>query len=137
MGKPMISACGYHCDECGAFHLNIEGPEGQEVVAQAWKKYYDIDMAPERIICFGCREPRGDRELPAKECETRDCVARRGLDNCAECDDFICEALETKLKNVEETLNRYRNSVSDDERAKYFDPYDARATFEGLRKNKR
>jgi hypothetical protein len=135
MDEPMLSACGYHCEECGAFHLNIAGVEDQKETAAAWKRFYDIEMPPERVICDGCHSnPREGRELPGKDCRIKKCTAERGLENCGYCGEYPCETLESTMKDVEKTLNRYRDRVSEVERARYLDPYDARAAFEELRR---
>jgi Protein of unknown function (DUF3795) len=135
MEEFILSACGYRCDLCRAFHLNLRGPEDQQEVAAAWKEYYEIDMLPEQITCDGCPSgPREGRELPGKDCRIRKCNAERGLENCGYCDEYPCETLEETMTRVEKTLNRYRNTVSEEERARYFDPYGARANFELLRR---
>lgn len=136
MDESILSACGYRCDLCRAFHLNIAGPEEQRETAAAWKKYYGIDMPAEKIICDGCPSgPREERELPGKDCRIRKCTSERGLKNCGLCGEYPCEKLEETMTRVEKTLNKYRDIVSEEERAQYFDPYDARANFEALKRN--
>jgi hypothetical protein len=136
--ESMISACGFRCDLCPAFHKNVSGPEHQTAVASGWKKYYDIDMAPEKIICDGCRsEIREGRELPAHKCKTRDCVEAGGLANCGYCDEYPCEHREATMSGVEKSRDAHENSISESERLRFFEPYEARRNFEEIRKTLR
>jgi Protein of unknown function (DUF3795) len=130
----MLSACGFRCDLCPALERNVSCREDQEATSSGWKKYYDIDLPPDQIVCGGCRvAPAPGRELPARKCETRDCVTERGLDNCGQCEEYPCERKESLMRDVERTIERHAKSVSPAEYAEFFEPYDARRNFEELR----
>lgn len=132
----LISACGFRCDLCPAFVENLTGQSDQRNVAAGWKKFYDIDMVPERIVCNGCREVIAEgRELPARECQTRTCVVKKGLENCGHCEDYPCERLDSVMSNVERTREKFEGSISEEERQKFFEPYQARRNFEEIRMN--
>jgi hypothetical protein len=134
----LISACGFRCDLCGAFAGNLAGPGDQRDVAAEWKKFYDIDMAPDRIICDGCRNGVVEgRELPARDCRTRTCVAERELENCGHCEEYPCERLDSVMGDVERTREKFEGSISEEERRKFFEPYRARRNFEEIRMNLR
>jgi Protein of unknown function (DUF3795) len=134
--EPMISACGFRCDLCPAFFKNEMGPEYQAEIAAGWKNYYDIDMAAEKIICDGCRaEIAPGRELPARECKTRDCVADKDLENCAHCDEYPCGHREVTMSGVEKSRDNHVGSISEEERLKFFEPYEARRNFEEIRRS--
>lgn len=133
----LLSACGFRCDLCPAFNENVAGKAGQATVSERWRKYWDIDMAPEQIACDGCRSPLNPgRELPARSCETRDCVSKRGLDNCGGCEDYLCRRRENLMRDVERNTEKYVSSISEKEYSKYFEPYDARKHLNKLRDNK-
>jgi hypothetical protein len=133
----MFSACGFQCDICPAFKDNIAGPEVQRVVAAGWKKYFDIEMEPAQIICDGCFSQLVEgRELPARECRTRDCVMGKGLETCADCAEYPCEHRETTMSAVEKARDEHEDSISPEEYEKYFEPYEARKNFEEIRKGR-
>ena len=133
----MLSACGFRCDLCPAFKQNISGPEDQVALSKGWKKYYDIDMLPDQIICDGCRATLAQgRELPARECETRNCVMERGLDSCGQCEDYLCKRRESLMAGVERISEKHRESISEEEYSLFFEPYESRKNLEELRRNK-
>lgn len=134
----LFSACGFKCDLCPAFSKNFTGHDYQLKIASGWKKYYDIEMVPETIICDGCHgEIAEGRQLPARDCQTRECVADRLLLHCGECGEYPCEHKESKMSSIETTRDKYRDAISEEEREKFFEPYDARKNFAEIRKSLR
>jgi hypothetical protein len=134
MADVIISACGFRCDLCPAYFTNITGPADQQATAAGWKRYYDIDMQPETIVCEGCRSVvRPGRELPARECATRDCVSEKRLVNCGRCESYPCERRESLMAELEGVFQRYEAIASRGHREKFFVPCDARKNFEEMR----
>lgn len=84
--KEMTSPCGLDCFNCPAQENNITEDIRQKLAQTTGKK-------PEEVACKGCRALKG-RNLPTiKFCPTYDCVEKRHLDFCYECEDFPCEKL--------------------------------------------
>ena len=133
----MFSACGFRCDLCPAFKDNIVRPGDQRVVAEGWKRFFDIEMEPARIICDGCfSEFVEGNALPARECRTRDCVTEKGLETCADCAEYPCEHRETTMSSVEKARDKHAGSISAEDHEKYFEPYEARRNLEAISKGR-
>jgi hypothetical protein len=123
----MLSACGFRCDLCPAFNENVSSEADQVATSEGWKKYNDIDMPPEQISCDGYSSPlRSGHELPSRKCETRDCVTKRGLGNCASCEEYLCDRRESNMRDLERAIEKHASSVSEEEYSRFFEPYDAR-----------
>ena len=107
MGE-MIARCGFKCHLCLAFQENNKDHADQIRVAKGWSKYFDLNVPAEKIRCNGCLpDDSGGLEFPDKNCPIRPCVIERGLENCAYCEDYPCEKLETRMSGVEEVAKRF------------------------------
>ena len=96
MTEAILTRCGYRCDLCLAYAPNVtNNPSNQEKLSNGWFKYFGFRLPPERILCDGCmaQNPR----LIDRDCPVRPCVLERGLDNCAQCEEYICERLAERL----------------------------------------
>src|SRR5512143_667287 len=88
--QPILTRCGYRCDLCLAYWPNVEkNPENRQILSDGWFKYFHFRTPPEAIICDGCM---AERSLDPN-CPVRPCVAAKDLENCAHCDEYICERL--------------------------------------------
>lgn len=88
--EPILTRCGYRCDLCLAYRPNVEkNRSNQQELSDGWFKYFDLRLEPAMIICDGCMEehPR----LIDQQCGVRSCVIEKKLENCAQCDQYICE----------------------------------------------
>ena len=75
--------CGLYCGACDVLQANLRGTV--EKLAAEWK------MTADELLCHGCRT-----EVAAvfcRDCTFRACARRKGLEFCAECADYPCEAL--------------------------------------------
>jgi hypothetical protein len=92
----ILSRCGFRCDLCLAYRPNVEAnPSNQQILSDGWYKYFGFRIPAEKIICDGCMadNPR----LIDTKCPVRPCVLERGLANCADCPDYICEKLSDRF----------------------------------------
>lgn len=79
----MIAYCGSDCDACPIY---LATPE-------TWGTG---SVAPAITDCDGCRS--GERLFAeCEECEIRKCAIGRGLDGCAECEEYPCDFLRPHL----------------------------------------
>ena len=86
MSEEMIGYCGYQCGQCAA---RLDDPEIRQKLVDGWRKIFGHDMyTAENVRCDGCR---GNGRLADKQCQARPCAIERGLDSCAQCDDFVCD----------------------------------------------
>lgn len=82
----MISYCGYRCDLCAA---RSDDPEVRQRMIDGWRKYLGHEnYTVENVRCDGCRS---DGRIADQQCKARPCAIERHMENCAFCDDFVCE----------------------------------------------
>jgi hypothetical protein len=94
--EKMIAICGLVCTDCQAFiATQAEDRAGLERVAAQWREEFNApNITVESVICDGC--VAGGRKCShCFECEMRACGLERGVLNCAQCDDYACEKLES------------------------------------------
>ena len=86
--KQMTAPCGLDCFNCPLYLAK----DDEELQA----KFAQVDgVSAERPYCLGCRNEEGwpdSFEMP-KQCNLYECVERRGLEFCFECDRFPCDYL--------------------------------------------
>ena len=92
--KVLVGACGLRCDICTmyrAYHdqnleLLTEAPENFRTRLEIPK-----EVKFEDIACEGCRSSTLFKYCA--ECSLKDCISKKGVDWCYECEDFPCESL--------------------------------------------
>jgi hypothetical protein len=134
--EQILTMCGYRCDLCLAYRPNIEAdPSNRQILSDGWHKYFGFRIPPEQIECDGCLEE--NPRLIDTACPVRPCVLERGLQNCAECDDYGCERLVERLVVYEEVAHRIGartgGPIPEEDRARFLAPYENRARLEELR----
>ncbi len=59
------------------------------------KEQYGMNYEPEDITdCDGCKADTGRLLAACSSCKIRSCARQRGLENCAHCAEYTCDALE-------------------------------------------
>jgi hypothetical protein len=130
--EEVISRCGMRCDLCLAYTPNRpDDLEELQRLSDAWEKYFGFQTRPEDLQCDGCWAEGG--RLLDKDCPVRPCVIERGLDNCAQCEDYICGRLEQRLGAREEIENRLGVEIPEDEYQLAIRPYENKKRLEALR----
>ncbi|MFX1308786.1 MAG: DUF3795 domain-containing protein [Promethearchaeota archaeon] len=83
----MIGYCGYNCYLCAARSDDINL---RQKMVDAWRKYLGHEIyTAENVACYGCKS-KGDK-IADKNCKARPCARDKGLESCAQCDDFPCD----------------------------------------------
>ncbi len=132
--EQVIARCGFECDDCMAYVANSHSYEDRVKVAEAWSKYFGLKIAPEKLLCNGCHGQKcAGHEFPDLACPIRNCVIEHGMNTCADCIDFPCEKMETRMKGVEEVIERFRGKITHEEFDSYMAPYDSRKILNELR----
>ncbi len=91
----MIAFCGLSCTACPAFLATQNDDDtARKSTAEQWSKQYNVEIKPEEINCEGCRSEGGVNFSYCHVCEIRKCGQGRNLENCAHCDNYICDKLE-------------------------------------------
>ena len=126
--------CGYRCDLCPAFKDNVRGPEHQQWVSDGWYKYYGFRIPPDRICCDGCWAE--DSTYPNRidtDCPVRPCVIEKGLESCAQCNEYICEKLRQRLVDGKGILAKAEQPIPPEEFNAFVRAYDNRRRLEQIR----
>ena len=98
----MISCCGLDCSKCECYlATKADDDSKREEVAKKWSAMYGEDIKPKDINCSGCR-PEGPKFTHCYVCEIRRCCMEKGVENCAGCDMYICDKLESFFKMAPE-----------------------------------
>ncbi|MFX1389314.1 MAG: DUF3795 domain-containing protein, partial [Promethearchaeota archaeon] len=89
----MIGFCGYNCFLCAARSEDINI---RQKMVDAWRKYLGHEnYTAENVSCEGCKS-KGDK-IADKQCKARPCAKSKGLESCAQCDDFPCDKVKHLL----------------------------------------
>jgi hypothetical protein len=130
----MIAPCGFRCDDCVAFAKNAKTHADRVRGSAAWARYYGLQVAPQRMQCHGCAAGKVEGlDFPDPKCEIRPCVLDRGLATCADCGEYPCKALESRMASCDEAVQRFRGHIPARDFARFIAPYDCRATLEAIR----
>ena len=94
----MIAYCGLNCFKCDAYLATQQDSDSKrEETAQKWSKLYRVEIKPEQINCDGCKSDER-RFFHCNMCEIRRCCISKRVDNCAVCEDYVCDTLSGFIK---------------------------------------
>jgi hypothetical protein len=130
--EPILTKCGYRCDLCLAYKPNLEKhPENKQILSDGWHTYFGFRIPPEDIYCEGCLSMDG-KQIDSS-CPVRPCVIEQGITNCALCDEYICEKLETRIVNFQDIQDRFNQPIPDADRERFIKPYENEKRLETFR----
>ncbi|MFN2200682.1 MAG: DUF3795 domain-containing protein [Caldilineaceae bacterium] len=132
MSVEILAKCGYRCDLCLAYRPNIEADDRRQELSDGWFNLYGFRIGPEAIACDGCVSSNSPN-LIDKNCLVRPCVIRKGIENCACCNEFVCDKHKSRgvdRANLEHTLNR---TLSETEYEYFVRPYEGERRLRDLR----
>ena len=92
-----LAYCGLICPSCGIYLATREkNPDKQHQmrieIAEQIKEYYGQECKPEDVgDCDGCKTEGA--KLFSTGCQIRICAREKGIENCAYCHEYPCEAL--------------------------------------------
>ena len=97
--ESFISYCGLDCSTCTIYlvvrekNLTRKNEMISEII-RACKEHYNIDYKTENIKgCDGCRTISGNLFKGCLDCKVRNCAVQKGVESCANCEDFVCSNL--------------------------------------------
>jgi hypothetical protein len=67
-------------------------------------------------------------------CPVRPCVLERNLENCAECDEYICDKLKERIVVYEEVIQRVGKDIPKDAYTCFIEPYENLGRLDAYRK---
>lgn len=105
--------CGLICSECGAFIATLDNDDDKRAeVAKLWSQQYQVDLKPSDINCDGCTSDSERLIGHCFACEIRKCGKEKRVQNCAYCDDYVCDKLNSFFKmapDARKNLDSIRN----------------------------
>jgi hypothetical protein len=129
--NPHLSLCGMRCDLCLAYTPNLEAnPENAQRISDGWEKYFGFRIPPEEIHCDGCTTA-GNPTLDSG-CAVRPCVIEHGLENCAGCEDYVCEKLQGILVDFDGKQKEYGQPIPEEDRRLFIFPYENKDRLEAI-----
>ena len=96
----IIAYCGLTCDTCAIYLATREMDDAKRAkmraeIAEQIKKLYGQECKPEDVgDCDGCLTESGRLYSGCKNCAIRKCASQKSVENCAHCDEYVCEELE-------------------------------------------
>jgi hypothetical protein len=130
--EPILTRCGYRCDLCLAYKPNIEQyPANRQKLSAGWFRYFGFRLPPGEIRCDGCMSD--NPKLIDQSCPVRPCVIARGLNNCAQCEEYVCAKLKERLVVIEEIRQRIGAEIPDDDYVCFIQPYENKLRLDSLR----
>ena len=134
METVILSKCGYRCDLCGAYLPNIEKEDRRKELSEGWFTIYGFRMEPEAIRCEGCVSSDSP-ELIDKDCPVRPCVVSKGIENCAYCDEFVCEKHKQRGVSREDMERKLNRRLDETEYDLFVRPYESEERLKRMRTN--
>ena len=125
----ILSRCGFRCDLCPAYAPNIGRLADRQTVSDGWFKYFGFRIPPEALDCSGCL---AEGPTLDKDCSIRPCVIKRGLKNCAECEDFDCDKMKTRVDATADMREKFPEMPERDYQL-FVRPYEGRRRLVRLR----
>lgn len=92
----MVGYCGYRCYLCAA---RSEDPRIRQRLVEGWRRIFGHQhYTAENVYCEGCKS---NGKIADKECKARPCAREKGIDGCAQCDEFPCKKVAHLLASRE------------------------------------
>ncbi len=130
--QPILTRCGYRCDLCLAYKPNVEkNPANQKILSDGWFKYFGFRLQPEKIICDGCMSV--NPKLIDISCPVRPCAIEKELDNCAQCEQYVCNKLDQRIVEYKEIQGRVGEVIPEDDYKRFILPYENKKRLEAIR----
>ena len=111
----MIAYCGLLCDQCPVLLATLEKDharqlEMRESIIEMCFSQYGIRLKIEDITdCDGCKANTGKLFSGCWECKIRGCALNKKIENCAYCEEYVCDTLEKHFQqdpDAKRRLNR-------------------------------
>ena len=115
--EKMIAYCGINCAGCPTYLATQKDDDSiRKQVQRLWKNQFKVDLKLEDINCDGCKAG-GKLGSYCKICTVKKCAERKALENCAHCEDYACDNLNTLFGMLppefsgKETLDEIKNNL--------------------------
>jgi hypothetical protein len=135
-----FSKCGATCARCPAYRENASTPEDRQQCSDGWHKYLGVRLSVQRCYCDGCQTP-DDRDpifvIGTRGCKIRRCAVFNGVETCAHCSAYPCEAVRTQFSfdpgARERFAARFGAPIPEEEYLTFIEPYELHKHLESVR----
>lgn len=90
--REMTAPCGLDCFNCPIYLANFN----EEIKKQLTSMLKARGLPTDKVTCQGCRKENGICSFGgfmSEPCQVFKCVSSKGIESCADCDDFPCDYL--------------------------------------------
>ena len=136
MTDEILTRCGYRCDLCLAYRLNIKKNDRRQMLSDGWHMYYGFRISPDNIICDGCMSGENPTLIDAS-CPVRPCVMAQSYENCAHCGDYVCDKLKERIADYDEIQKRHGKPIPERDYENFIKPYESKERLEKIRRELR
>lgn len=103
MFEKLIAVCGINCSACPAYIATKNNDvKEKKRIAKLWSEEFGVKLRASDIHCVGCINKKGPHVNYCNVCEIRLCANDKGLNSCAECNEFMCETLKNFIQFLPE-----------------------------------
>lgn len=96
----ILSYCGIICDGCPVYWATIIADKKKQKkmraeIVRICNEELGGNFKPEELTdCYGCKDESNKLLKASRECGIRKCASKKGLQHCAQCDDYPCKILQ-------------------------------------------
>ncbi|MGD0037947.1 MAG: DUF3795 domain-containing protein [Bacteroidota bacterium] len=117
----ILSYCGLVCNTCPIYLVTREANKEEQVrkrieIARICREQYGLKYEVANITdCDGCQTTNGRLFSGCFGCVIRKCAKQKAVENCAHCNEYICEQLGAffiKDPSAKERLEEIRSRIS-------------------------
>jgi hypothetical protein len=118
-----ISLCGFNCEICPAYKLNIKSEKDRESVDEGSKNFHKTrGWVYKERYCEGCFKISGKNPLWAS-CYIRRCVLLNDVENCGYCLDFPCPRIKNIIRATKSIAKRTKDNGTQEDYQKFALPH--------------
>jgi hypothetical protein len=105
----------------------MHSKKDQRKISDGWFKYYGFRIPAEKICCDGCTTDDSENpKLIDPHYFVRLCVIEKGLKNCAHCERYVCENLETRIVDYNQIATKFQQPIPKKDYKNFISPYEGR-----------
>ena len=114
-----MAYCGLYCHTCPIYLTTREPDRSKKSkmiyeIIQMCKDRYGIEYLNNEIICDGCTSDNGRLFIGCKDCKIRQCAIEKNIENCAYCNEYVCNLLMEVFDtdpNTKVNLEKIRSNI--------------------------
>jgi hypothetical protein len=133
----LFGKCGFNCGRCPSYRDNLKSAKNRQQCSDGWAKYQAFRLSPEKLrACKGCQVAPKER-LTYGVCalpHIRNCAIKTGVETCAQCSAFPCDAQEDRSDiSREKVATRLGAPIPDEDYRRFIEPYEGLTHLKALR----